>query len=428
MRRLILVLLSMNIFGNSLEMTIDGIKQDALGLLIAVCPEDDKSLMEVAQLLKQNLQRSDQFRVVIRACELPTTTVALKKGLDKNYPLTLFLSQADDTIEWRLYDVHDGAIIKGKRCKKRGSLLHGYADNLADELWPVLTKQPSSFTSKIAYVKRKGASGKKPSSVVCIAHSDGTHEQELIKTPGTYVSLYWHQDKEHPCLFCSEFTRFNVRFISVGLNGSKRVVLNVEGTCVGISVAHKKNKAVYCRSGNIWHYGYDPKEKKSLHSVLIANEGKNVSPTLLENGDVIFCSDARSLKKGYPKATGPQICLYKDGAIELLTDEGYNVGPSYCPSADKIAYSKKIDGLMQLCILDRKTKKEEQVTFDAGNKVDCCWSPCGNYLLFCYKQGSEKRIAVMHVALKKRTFLTSADEYCTCPSWSPVYETLPVVA
>lgn len=405
-------------------------RRDAMPLLLAIS-ENDAELLKIAEILAQNLQRSGQFKVTIKPCHFPTTQTELDTLLDKNYPLEIFLSQGEQksSIAWRLYDVRDGKLVKGMKYAKRGKLIHGYADNLADELWPILTRQASSFSSKIGYVKRKRSLAKKQRSVVCIANSDGSHEQEIIKTPGTYVSLYWHHDKSNPCLYCSEFTRFNVRLVSANLLGRKNVILNFKGTCVGISVAHDNNNAVYCRSGTIWQYNYDSAQQKGAHKPLIKNDGKNVSPTLLENGDIIFCSDARSIRQGNQRATGPQICRYRasEKSISLLTTDGYCVGPSYCAHNQKIAYSKKVNGVMQLCIYNCRTKDNQQITFDGGNKIDCCWSPCGNFVVFCYQLGRDSRIAVMHVGLKKRTFLTPVSEHCTCPSWSPVYSVVPTM-
>lgn len=423
----LIAVLSGSLFADPIIVTqgAEGGRCEAMSLLLAVTPETDTELWRIAEIVSENLKRSGQFVVTVKGFKLPDTQSALKQLFDKRYPLEIFLNQSDDkrSIEWRLYDVHDEQLVKGMKYIKKGKLLHGYADNLADELWPVLTKQASSFSSKIGYVKRTNTTSKRQRSIVCISSTDGSHEQEIIKTPGTYVGLYWHHDKKHPCLFCSEYTRYNVRFISSSLQGKKNVVLNLKGTCVGISVSHDNNKAIYCRSGTIWHYSYDSVEKKAVHRPIIKNDGKNFSPTLLENGDIIFCSDSRSLRKGHPSATGPQIYRFNvaDKSVSMLTGDGYCVGPSYCARNQKIAYSKRMNGTMQLWVYDCRTQQQQQLTFDKGNKIDCCWSPCGNFLVFCYREGRKSRIAVMHVVMKKRTFITPAHEHCTCPCWSPVF-------
>lgn len=405
--------------------------RQAMPLLIGVMPAEDDQLMFLAKLLAQNLQRSGQFAVEVKGVKVPSKQSELDRLFDKKYPLTIFLQHDDNNnaINWRLYDVPDKKLLKGKKYVKRGSYSHGYADNIADELWPILTSEPSSFSTKLAYVKRRSPIGKRQQSIICVANSDGSHEQIIIPKLGTYVSLYWHNDTANPCLFCSEFTKYNVRFASTNVQGRKSTVLNLRGTCVGISVAHDNNKAVYCRSGTIWLYEYNPKTKKGMHRVLVTNEGKCFSPTLLTGGDVIFCSDAPSLRKDKTSSRGPKIYRYtaKDKSIVLLTKEGYCVGPSYCATNGKIAYSKRINGVMQLCIYDPKTGKDIQLTHDAGNKIDCSWSPCGRYIVFCFQKERSSRIVVMHVAMRKRSYITSAREYCTCPAWSPVYEEVPVV-
>lgn len=403
----------------------DTARREAMGLLIAVIDESDTELHSIAQIMARNLERSGQFKVTVRSIKNPETKEELNAFLDKRYPLEIFLSHADNRrfIAWRLYDVHDAQLIKGMKYTKRGTSVHGYADNVTDELWPVLTKQASSFSSKIAYVKRKSGTTKRAHSVVCIANTDGTHEHEIIKKAGTYMGLYWHPDKHNPCLFCSECTRFNVRFIKVTPQGRKKIVLDLKGTCVGINVSPDDNKVVYCRSGALWEYTHDPVHKRSLNKRIIKNEGKNVSPTLLKNGDIIFCSDAAKIRRGHPHASGPQICRYhaQDGSISLITTDGWHEGPSYCAVNEKIAFSKRINGVMQVCVYDCRTRQQQQLTFDAGNKMSCCWSPCGNFLAFCCQQGRESRIAVMHVVMRKHSYITPSNEHCSWPSWSPVY-------
>ncbi len=434
-RILLLLSLCTVIFGSKPEVVVESSMYDeanrqAMPLLLGVMPGTDASLLFVAKLLAQNLERSGQFKVTINKYKIPTKQSELDRLFDKKYPLQIFLEHDDkgNAIKWRLYDVPDKKLIKGMKYTKRGNFAHGYADNIADVLWPILTSEPSSFSTKLAYVKRRAPKGKRQQAIVCVSNSNGSHEQVVIPKLGTYVSLYWHDDTNNPCLFCSEFTRYNVRFASTNLHGRKSTVLNLKGTCVGISVSHDNNKAVYCRSGTIWLYTFDPKTKKGIHKVLIANEGKNFSPTLLRNGDVIFCSDAASLRKG-SSSTGPKIYRYnaKDRTSDLLTKEGYCVGPSYCVTNGKIAYSKRINGVMQLFVYDTKRTKETQLTFDQGNKIDCSWSPCGRYIVFCYQRNRTSRIVVIHVAMRHRTYITPAREFCSCPAWSPVYAEVPVV-
>jgi Tol biopolymer transport system component len=396
-----------------------GALTSSVKLLLCVAPQDQQ-LTLYAKIIQANLQRTGQFLLSIEACNIPTKKADVKKLFDKGYSLVVFLNHADNdqALEWRLYDVSEASMVKGRKVIKKDLSEHALANILSDELWLALTQQPSSFSSKIAYTKRIPAT-RKFQSIICFCNPDGSEETTLIKTPGTYVSLYWYTDASVPTLFFSEFTRFNARLVSFMLQGNKKIVLDFNGTCVGISLSQDANKAVYCRSGEIWLYTYDSLTRKGKHVKLISNDGKNISPILLENGDVIFCSDASQLSA----VKTPHIFLYHTAtkSVKPLAKDGFCVGPAYCPRTQKLAYSKRINGTLQIFICDMKTGSHKQITSDAGDKLDCTWSPCGSYLAFCYQHNRTSRIALLHVGLNKRFYITSDKAYCANPAWSPTY-------
>ena len=186
------------------------------------------------------------------------------------------------------------------------------------------------------------------------------------------------------------------------------------------------SKVVFCRSdngkSNLYLYEYDKALlQKTRLEKLTDNDGNNISPTVRDDGDVIFCSDAES--------KGPQICYYHafTKQIEILTTDGYCAAPSFCEKNKQIAYTRYNNGVMQLFIYDMMTKKHSQTTFDSGNKQECTWSPCGNYLAFCIEDGIKSRIAVLNLLTAERTYLTPPNARCRYPSWSPYYTT-PLIA
>jgi Tol biopolymer transport system component len=343
----------------------------------------------------------------------------------------IFIHYSDDRTEliWRLYETPEAAMVRGKKIPQQKSGVRGHAYALADKVWPELTRQSSSFMTKIAYAKRKSTIPGRQQSILCVCDFDGSHEEELITKPSIYVGLYWYNNSELPLLLYYDFTRSHIRLMAVGMDRQKKILLNCEGTCVGISLSKDRNQAVYGQSGDIWYYQFDQEHKKGHRIKLISNGGKNTCPTLLANGDIIFCSDSKKLRQSHAQVHGPQIYRYhaKDKAIEPITQGGYCVGPAYCDGTQAIAYSKRIHGIMQLFVYNIKTKEHTQLTFDGGNKIDCCWSPCGNYLLFCYQKDNISRIVAMHAVLKERYFVTSTRDYCTSPAWSVPYTELPVL-
>ncbi len=401
----------------------------SMNLCLGIIGETTSELAEIAELIVKALERSGQFKVTVNVFEQVKAKKAVVSLFDQGYGLALFinLSQEAQAIEWRIYNIAQATMIKGKRMYKRGGSLEGWAYNLADELWYALTQQPSSFSSKIAYIKRKQDAIGRTSCVVCTCDYDGSHEKEISHTCRGYVGLSWHPNSDFARLFCSQFTRFNLQLISLTLEGRKKILVDLDGTCVGISLSKDGSQGIYGRSGDIWRCVFNKSTKRSLHQCVIANDGKNMSPTLLENGDILFCSDSVTLARNLKQAAGPHLYYYHSDTkqIDPITYDGYCVGPAYCPLADKIAYSKRVNGIMQLFIFDRKKHIHEQLTFDLGNKIDCSWSPCGNYLVFCYEHDKKRSIVILHVLLKKRFFITDAANECSYPAWSPTYTLYP---
>jgi Tol biopolymer transport system component len=398
-------------------------------VLISVMPREDSDLYTIAKELARALSSSKQFGVDVNSVDQIKQQEDIVDTAHKKYSMVVFLNQSSDkqAIEWRLYDASDARMVKGKKVYKRGTLERGWAYQLADDIWPAMTHQPSSFLSKIAYVKRKKDQFSRSVSAICIADFDGSHEEEIARTPSTLVGLHWNNNIEYPQLCLSEFTRFNVRLISFDLQGHKKTLLDTPGTCVGISFSKDNSQAIYCKSGEIWHYRFDPVRKKSVHELVIKNDGKNTSPLLLESGDIIFCSDSaqllREVDEPVRKKRIPKIFYYHahNKKIDILTKDGYCVAPTYCAQNNKIAYSKQINGVMQLCVYNLNTQKHEQITQDAGNKTDSAWSACGTYIIYCYQQGKINRIGRLHVSLKQNKFVTAATDFCISPATSPLF-------
>lgn len=404
-------------------------KMAPMKILLAVIPDTDEQLGEIVNLLAKTLSFSGQFEVSVENFNSVKNKKEITDLFNAGYSLIIFFNHSEDkkSIEWRLYDATEAIMIKGVKMHKRGDLKRGYAYNLADDIWQELTKQKSSFSSKIAFIKRKEIIGAKQTSVICVCDFDGSNQFEFINTPGTYLGLYWDLNPEKHRFYCSEFTKYNVRLVSFNINKNKKVIFNFKGTCVGISLSNDYNRAIYCRSGDIWEFIFNSQSNSAEHKKLIKNDGKNIYPILLDNSDVIFCSDSKKLTRNLKKSKGPQICYYnsKDKSIELITEDGYCIAPSYCKLNNKIAYSKQVDGVYQIFIYDLTNRAHKQVTFDNYNKMDSCWSPCGNYIVFCSQLGKLSKIAVFNLKLKKTYYLTTDKDYCICPSWSSLYRNFP---
>lgn len=391
-------------------------------LIVSVGTHEE--VKQIADIIARDCQWTGQCEVTVRSCDNVTTKQQMKDYALEGFPLVLFVSNDNvhDSIDWRLYDTRRVQLIGGKQYHKRGTVVRGWAHNIADEVWPIITGNPGIFSTKIAYCKdviRK--KNKPPLKYIMIADYDGSNGEALITTPTINLAPRWNADVNNPLLFYSESTNINIRLMTANMKGQRKIASNFDGLNMQTAFSKDGTKMVYCASrgnGSCQVYYYSKGDfRKITH-----NEGNNVSPSMASDGSKFYyCSDY--------KAGKPYIYCY-DFATNThipILEQGYCYCPSYCTPRHQVAYCKMVSGYAQLFVYDELTKEHVQLTFDATSKDECSWSPCGNFLLFATENKGKSRLAMLNLLTNERKFLSPEGEVCTYPAWSPIYQEYPVV-
>lgn len=394
-------------------------------LLASVVPDAASGhLLEIAEVIKNDFEFRNQFEVSLEQLFAHHVTKNSIADLSrKGYPLVLFLSkEGDDAIAWRLYQTKTVTMMKGKKYYKQGELARGWGHGIADMVWPVLTGNQGFFSTKIAYCKEQRKPGMRPIKHIYVADYDGSHAQPLVITNSMSVAPRWNRDTKKPLLFYSECTPSNVRLMAIDMNKRKKIVSNFDGLNMLPTFSQDGKKVVYCASrgdGSCHLYYYD----KDSFKKLTHNDGNNISPTLSDEGDkIFFCSDFKTGK--------PQLYCYdiQTAALEQLTDSGYCTSPTYSSAKNLLAYTKIIDGQNQIFVYDLNRKMHTQLTFDNSNKEECCWSPCGTMLLFGMREKDKSRLVILDMLTRQQHTVTAAQDVCSYPAWSMMYQEFPAIA
>lgn len=420
MKRLLLFFTTFSCIA-TVQMKISSHKKKQVPILMGIIDtKSDDSMQELLEVIKHDFSFTNQFQVTTQLfSKIPTKKEV--KELGKDVLFALFITPHSRNFEWRLYDALNGSMVTGKKYRKRGYELRGWAHNISDMVWVALTGDEGFFSTKIAYCK-KVLQNNKEIKHVYIADYDGSNAQLLVDTPTINVAPRWNNDHKKPMVFYSDFTNTNVRLMVSDLEKKRSVASDFDGVNMIPAFSRDGKKIVYCISrgdGSCQLYYY----RRGLFKKITNNEGNNVSPSLSQDGKTIyFCSDFETGK--------PQIYAFNMPThnLERLTDGGYCASPRYSAKAEKLAYSRIVSGTMQLFVYDIKSKIHTQLTFDKGNKEECAWSPCGTKMLYSVEEmGKKSRIAMMSILSNERHFLTDLQQDCSFPDWSPVYEQYPVV-
>jgi TolB protein len=395
-------------------------KHAKVPLIICFLETESAKLSPLIDSIARDFSFSGQIAVEQKKLAHKLTQKDVKDFFAAGYPLALCVTSGKrNGIEWRLFDTIQGDMIEGKRYVKRGDSVQGWAHNIADSIWPLLTGQEPFFSSRIAYCKQARMVRGKRVKHVCVADYDGTHEQLVVDVPTVTIAPRWNSDTARPLIFYSEYTNRNVRLMSVDMHKKRRIASDFEGINMLPAFSLDGKKVVYCASHGQGHCQLYYGEMSKIKNIT-QNKGNNISPTLSADGQrVIFCSDYQT--------GSPQIYVLdiKSGNIERITQGGYCASPSYCSRRGQIAYGKMDKGIMQLYIYDEKKKSHTCLTSDAGSKDDFSWSPCGNYIAFSVEKNMKSRIAVLNLATRERVYITPADADCSYPAWSPLYQHYP---
>jgi len=394
-------------------------QQEKMKLLFGLLdfPESLDAVVEtVCNDLSCSKQKKSGFICTVRKFEKVPSKTLLKQLAHEGFMMVVFLqNKSDDVLEWRVYDTVQAQMYCGKRMDLDCNDPEKSAHHLADSLWQLLTGQEGIFSSKIAYCREKTEGGRKGSDIY-IQSPYAETAQCLIKG-GKLLAPRWNKSSKNPLLLFSEVTPSNIRLVSSTMQGKKKIVSNFDGITMLSSFSTDGNKVVYCAThpsgtSQLNHCSIDKKNRKQVCRRITHNMGNNTSPNLRDNGDIIFCSDFETRV--------PQIYYLHDDtqALERLTQSGYCASPNFCEKNGKIAYLKLLGNTMQVFMYDLASKKHQQITFTPGSKDECCWSPCGNYLVYSVETGKSSRIAIYNMITQEETFITDDKFRCSYPSWS----------
>lgn len=372
--------------------------------LLLIVPSHDQLLDRLLGQLKKDLERSGECAVTLMYAPLLISKSTLQKYFNEGFPFVAFFTMTKNQqgVEGRLYASLDSDMLQGKKWGRRDSLAH-WSAKIAEDIWRQLFGHPGSFHSKIAYIHK--TKGRMRTSTLCVQDWATGIKEAVRSGKAIMVAPYFKPDGK--ILFFSEFTDRNVRLMATDLQGKAWCVIDGDGTCVGISCLPARDEVLYGRSGNIWRYRYDQERRQGSHTLIIKDSSGCACINQLSNGDIIYCSSGKIWRSA-------------GGKIEQLIGGGYVTGPSCHEATGRIVYSQRVQGVMQLMLFDMSTGKKTQLTFDKGDKIDPCFSPCGAYIAYCLTEGTESKIMVYTTITGAKERLSQESDYCSCPAWSPV--------
>lgn len=409
---------------SDLQVAVQAKQTQKIPLGIVFIGQKAKHTKDVLLRLEKDLKYSGQCKTKVLHKQTVKKQSDVSSMFADDVSLALFLSYENGVYTWRLYDTISIEMVQAGTVESKDRSALQVAHMLADQIWPVLMGQSSSFGSKIAYCKqiwKKKFTQEKPYKQIWVADFDGSNPKLFVDIPTVSFAPRWSMNESCPLLFYSENTLSNVQLVMSNMFKKRQVMCCFDGLNMQPTFCDDGREVVFCLSkdgsSQLYHSYVDGRSKKRKCERLTHNNGNNIGPCFIDSDHVAFVSDFEGQK--------PQIYILNiaKGKMQKITDGSYCACPAYCVANNKLVYSKMLENQMQLFEYDCGSKQHKQLTKGPGSKEEPSWSSCGNYIVFGMNIGLSSRIVQLNVLTGKIKYLTPENQHCTYPSCSPVYST-----
>jgi len=321
----------------------------------------DPSGATISSIVRADLERSGLFRglEVPRLVPQPTEASSVnyaewRSRLADALVLGSVAARPDGSFEVRffLHDVVKQVRVGGVAYTIAGrEQIRGTAHRIADYVYEKLTGDKGVFSTRIAYVVKRGESFE-----LRLSDADGRNEEAMLTSNEPIISPAWSPDGRR-LAYVSFQNKKPIVYLQDTLVPKQVVVANFKGSnsAPAWSPDGSTLALALTRDGNSQIY-------------LINPDGSNLRQMTRSAGidtEPFFSPDGRWLYFTSDRGGSPQIYRMpaQGGEPQRVTFEGgYNVSPRVSPDGKSLAYISRNSGRFQATILDLTTRQAQVLT------------------------------------------------------------------
>lgn len=395
---------------------------------IAVFPFDtsDTKVLDIAQVVASDLQRSAHFKPVGRdkLAGMPSQHSSSANNQWRTLGVESVIvgsikSQGNGSykVEFRLFDVIKNEQITGYSFNARSKDMRKVGHRISDIVFQQLTGVKGAFDTKIAYVMAKDKRNGQKQYVLAIADSDGYNEQIILKSPWPLMSPAWSPDakqlayvsfeKGRPRIFIQDLASGKRQLISEekGLNGAP--AWSHDGRFLALTLSRDNNAEVYVMEvatrklnritqnsaidteaswapdGNVICFTSDRGGRPQLYEVKIDEQGKRDSrPKRISfegdyNSRPTYSPDGRYIAMVHGERGRYQIAVMdrNNGQLWIVADTRLGESPSFAPNSAMLIYASEVRNQGVLEAVTVEGRGRQRLGLQTGDVREPAWSP-----------------------------------------------------
>lgn len=340
-------------------------------------PRDQQTAVQVAGVVRSNLERSGLFTPLDRASfieKIPnfgtvpnfnSWRVIKAEGLVTGQ--AIFLPDGQLQVDFRLWDTFAEKQIVGMSFKTTPENWRRLGHLVADAIYERLTGEKGYFDTRIVFISESGPKTKRRYRL-SMMDQDGANPMFL--TNGDFLVL---SPRFSPTMQAITYMSYERQVPSVFVFDLQTGQREIIGQYAGMTFA--------------------PRFAPDGHRVVFSYSRDN-------NVDV-YVVDLRSRR--------PQ---------RLTADPGIDTSPSFAPDGQRLVFNSDRGGSPQLYVMNADGSGQQRISFGQGRYTTPVWSPRGDLIAFTRQVGQSFSIGVMRPDGQGERILTTSfsDEG---PTWSP---------
>jgi TolB protein len=392
---------------------ISGVGGTQIPIAVPDFRDEARSAQPVASIIRADLERSGQFRIVEAPAGLSESTAPLWTEWRSRQSDALAAGSAarlaDGRIDLRfkLWDVVKGQDLGGEAHAVAPDDVRLAAHRIADTIYQKLTGERGVFATRMAYVTKAGGRYS-----LRITDADGEGGQVALGSPDPIISPTWSPDGRE-LAYVSFESRKAVVWVQDLSTGKRRVLADFRGSNSAPTFSPDGQQLALTLSREGGSQLFLMNRNGSGLRRLTQSSAIDTEPVFSPDGQTLFFVSDRG---GSPQIYRMPVA---GGAPTRLSFSGnYNISPAISPDGKTLAFITRNGGAFRLCVMDLASGTVQQIS-DTSDDESPSFAPNGRMLVYATRAGGKDVLmtTTLDGRIKAKLVSTAAD--VREPTWGP---------